>query len=207
MKKLLFIALTLVFVNVQSQSQYEKGMSKAFELWGSGDMTAAEQLFERIAKAEKDAWLPYYYVAQINSLKSWEEKDVNVLKAQLDKAQEYIDIAKSISPNNPEIMVMQAHVYTNWVAFDGATYGMKYGGVIAEIYNKALGLAPKNPRVVYNKAEWDMGSARYFGKDTAPYCEDIKKSIALFDSFEPETEFSPNWGKERAEQVLAQCKK
>lgn len=207
MKKLLFIALTLVFVNVQSQSQYENGMSKAFELWGTGDMTAAEQLFERIAKAEKDAWLPYYYVAQINSLKSWEEKDVNVLKAQLDKAQEYIDIAKSISPNNPEIMVMQAHVYTNWVAFDGATYGMKYGGVIAEIYNKALGLAPKNPRVVYNKAEWDMGSARYFGKDTAPYCEDIKKSIALFDSFEPETEFSPNWGRERAEQVLAECKK
>jgi hypothetical protein len=207
MKKLLFIALTLVCVNVQSQSQYEKGMSKAFELWGSGDITAAEQLFERIAKAEKGAWLPYYYVAQINSLKSWEEKDVNVLKAQLDKAQEYIDIAKSISPNNPEIMVMQAHVYTNWVAFDGATYGMKYGGFIAEIYNKALGLAPKNPRVVYNKAEWDMGSARYFGKDTAPYCEDIKKSIALFDSFEPETEFSPNWGRERAEQVLAECKK
>ncbi|WP_104735761.1 tetratricopeptide repeat protein [Hanstruepera ponticola] len=207
MKKLLFIAFALIFVNVQSQNQYEKGMSKAFELWGSGDMTAAEQLFERIAKAEKDAWLPYYYVAQINSLKSWEEKDINVLKAQLDKAQEYIDIAKSKSPNNPEIMVLQAHIYTNWVAFDGATYGMKYGGIIAEIYNKALSLAPKNPRVVYNKAEWDMGSARYFGKDTAPYCEDIKKSIELFDSFEPETEFSPNWGRERAEQVLAECKK
>ncbi|WP_191859048.1 tetratricopeptide repeat protein [Hanstruepera ponticola] len=207
MKKLLFIAFALFFVNVQSQNQYEKGMSKAFELWGSGDMTAAEQLFERIAKAEKDAWLPYYYVAQINSLKSWEEKDINVLKAQLDKAQEYIDVAKSISPNNPEIMVLQAHIYTNWVAFDGATYGMKYGGVVAEIYNKALGLAPKNPRVVYNKAEWDMGSARYFGKDTAPYCEDIKKSIELFDSFEPETKFSPNWGRERAEQVLAECKK
>lgn len=206
MKRFAFILFTLTAFSLQAQTQFEKGMEKAFSLWGSGDMDAAEQLFERIAKAESTEWLPNYYIAQINSLKSWEEKDVNVLKAQLDKAQEYLDIAKSISPNNPEIMVMQAQVYTNWVAYDGATYGMKYGGMVSGIYSKAYELAPDNPRVAHNKAEWEMGSARYFGKETAPYCEDIKKAIALFDTFEPETKFSPNWGKERAEQVLADCK-
>ncbi len=51
-----------------------------------------------------------------------------------------------------------------------------------------------------------MGSAKYFGKDTAPYCKDIEASIELFDTFKPETEFHPNWGKERAEQVVESCK-
>lgn len=206
MKHLTIIATLLISFAIQAQTNFEKGMTKAFELWQSDDTKGAEQLFERIANAEPDQWLPNYYIAQINSLKSWEEKDVSVLKAQLDKAQVYIDKAKAISPNNPEIMVMQAQVYTNWVAFDGATYGMKYGGMVSGIYAQAYQFAPENPRVVYNKAEWDMGSARYFGKDTAPYCEDIKKSIALFDTFEPESPFHPSWGKERAEQVLADCK-
>ncbi|WP_250434365.1 tetratricopeptide repeat protein [Hanstruepera flava] len=206
MKKLLLTVFALVALTVQAQTPFEKGMQKAFALWESGDMNAAEQLFERIANAEKDEWLPYYYVAQINSLKSWEEKDINVLKAQLDKAQNYIDQAKAISPKNPEIMVMQAHIYTNWVAYDGATYGMKYGGIVSGIYSEAYTIAPNNPRVVYNKAEWEMGSARYFGNDTAPYCKDIEKSIELFTNFKPESPFAPNWGKERAEQVLAECK-
>ena len=206
MKKGLFIALTFVLVSMQAQTQFEKGMTKAFSFWEAGDWTAAEQLFERIAKAEPNEWLPNYYVAQINSLKSWEEKDSNILKAQLDKAQEYIDIAKSISPDNPEILVMQAHIYTNWVAFDGATYGMKYGGIVSGIYEKAFNLGPNNPRVVSSRAEWGMGSARYFGTDITPYCEAIKQSVELFDTFKPETAFSPNWGKERAVQVAAECK-
>ena len=46
---------------------------------------------------------------------------------------------------------------------------------------------------------------RYFGKDTAPYCKDIEASIELFDTFKAESEFHPNWGKERAEQVSADC--
>ncbi len=206
MKKLILILFILATCSLNAQSQFEKGMEKALSTWQSGDMNAAEQLFERIAKAEPKEWLPNYYLAQINSLKSWEEKDINVLKAQLDKAQKCIDQAKVISPNNPEIMVMQAHIYTNWVAFDGATYGMKYSGIVSGIYNKAYMLAPENPRVVYNKAEWDMGSARYFGKDTAPYCKDIEKSIELFANFKPESDFAPNWGKERAEEVLSECK-
>lgn len=206
MKKLTLILFVLATISLQAQTPFEKGMGKAFELWGSGDMNAAEQLFERIAKAEPNEWLPHYYIAQINSLKSWEQKDLNILTAQLDKAQNHIDQAKAISPNNPEIMVMQAQVYTNWVAYDGTTYGMKYAGLILKIYNEACSLNPENPRAVYNKAAWEMGSAQYFGKDTAPYCKDIEKAIELFANFKPESDFHPNWGKDYAEKSLTACK-
>ena len=206
MRNLIIITLFVITGITQAQTNFEKGMTKAFELWQADKTDEAENMFERIAKAEPDAWLPNYYIAQINSLKSWNTKDEAVLKAQLDKAQEHIDLAMTKSEDNAELMVIQAQVLTNWVAYDGMTYGMKYGAKIAELYDKAYILAPKNPRVVFGKAEWGMGSAKYFGKDTAPYCKEIEASIELFDTFKAETDFHPNWGGERAEQAVEECK-
>jgi len=51
-----------------------------------------------------------------------------------------------------------------------------------------------------------MGSARYFGQDTQPFCKDIKASMELFDTFNGESDFHPKWGKDRAEQDVANCK-
>ena len=190
----------------QAQTNFEKGMMKVFELWQANNTDEAENMFERIAKAEPKEWLPNYYIAQINSLKSWTEKDATILKAQLDKAQLHLDEALLKSENNTELLVMQAQVLTNWVAFDGMTYGMKYGAKIAELYEKATTLDPANPRAAFGKAEWAMGSAKYFGKDTTPYCKEIEASIELFNTFKAESKLHPNWGKERAEVVSKDCK-
>ncbi|WP_053990365.1 M48 family metallopeptidase [Mangrovimonas sp. TPBH4] len=204
MKHFIYIILLLLGSITQAQSNFEKGMQKAFSLWESNQWTEAENLFERIATAEPDQWLPHYYIAQMNSLKSWEEKDPVVLKAQLDKAQEHLNTAKSISKDNPELLVLQAHVLTNWVVFDGMTYGMKYSAKISELYSKAKQLAPNNPRAVYGKAEWEIGSAKYFGQDTSAFCKDLNHALELFATFKPESPFHPNWGQQRLEQLLAE---
>ena len=180
-------------------------MRKAFELWSSEKVDEAENLFERIANAEKDNWLPHYYIAQINSLKSWGITDETIIRAQLDKAQKHLDLAMSLSENNPELMVIQAQVLTNWIAYDGMTYGMKYSAKITELYKTAQAIAPNNPRVAFGKVEWDMGSAKYFGQDTAPFCKKMEGTLELFENFEAESEFHPSWGKDRAKQVIAQC--
>lgn len=205
MKHFIILALALVSTITNAQTNYDKGMQKAFGLWEANNWEEAENMFERISKAESDQWLPHYYIAQMNSLKSWEQKDETILRAQLEKAQSHLDLAMSVSENNPELLIMQAHVLTNWVAYDGMTYGMKYSAKIAELYATAEAMAPENPRVVFGKAEWAMGSARFFGQETKPFCKDIERAIELFANFKPETPFHPNWGKERAEQVLASC--
>lgn len=206
MKQLTCIAFIVIATFTKAQTNFEKGMTSAFELWETNKIDEAANLFERIANAEKDNWLPHYYIAQINSIKSWNEKDATVLKSQLDKAQEHLGIAMRLSKNNPEISVMQAQIYTNWIAFDGMTYGMKYSAKVSELYAKAFELDPKNPRVAACKAEWDMGSAKYFGKDTAPYCKDIEASLELFDNYKPMSKLHPTWGKNRAEQEVIDCK-
>ena len=92
MKHLITIALIIVSTITNAQTNFEKGMQKAFELWGNNQWEEAENLFERIANAEPQQWLPHYYVAQMNSLKSWNVKDEVLLKAQLDKAQQHFVI-------------------------------------------------------------------------------------------------------------------
>lgn len=206
MKKLCVIAILLVTAVTTAQTNYQQGMQKAFELWGQNNPIEASNLFERIAKAEPDNWLPSYYVAQINILYSFGERNEEKLSAQLKKAQDFINDATAISKNNPEILVLQALLHTAWVAYDGATYGMTLSGKIVELYTKAEMIAPENPRVVYCKAEWNIGGAKYFGQDTKPFCKDLERAKELFANFKPETPFSPNWGKDRVELLLKDCK-
>ncbi|WP_421806160.1 hypothetical protein [Flagellimonas sp.] len=207
MKKLLLAAVFLAVSFANAQDRYSKGMEKAFALWEDQKMMEASHLFERIATAEPDKWLPYYYVSQINTLISFGETDEAKLSNQLEKAKEFLDVAKAISPNNPELLIQEALINTAWIAFDGATYGMTLSPKNAQLYQKALEIAPKNPRVILSKAEWDMGSARYFGKDTTPYCKDVERALELFATFNSETPFYPTWGEERAKEVLENCGK
>ena len=205
MNKLIIILVLSVTHLVISQTSYDKGMQKAFSLWESNPHEAAN-LFERIASAELDNWLPLYYAAQINILQSFGLQDEEKLSAQLNKAQDLLNEAQAISKDNPEIIVLQALLHTAWVAYDGATYGMTLSGKVASLYAQAEQIATDNPRVILNKAEWGMGSARYFGQDTKPFCKDVERALELFANFKPESPYHPKWGKERAEQILESCK-
>ncbi len=206
MKKV--ITITLLFIGTLgfTQDKYTSGMQKAFQFWGEGQISEASNLFERISTAEPDNWLPAYYGSQVNTVASFGEQDKEKLTQQLEKAQEFVDLAKAISPNNPEILVQQALIHTAWVAYDGAIYGMTLSGKVAALYQKASQLAPNNPRVVFSKAEWDMGSAKFFGQDITPYCKDVEHALELFANFKPASAFHPNWGKERAEEIVKNCK-
>ena len=188
------------------RSQFEQGMGKAFQLWGEGKNTEASALFERIAAADKASWLPNYYVALINTTTAFGTKDKEQVDLLLTKAQNALDVELLKMPNNPELMVMQAMIHTGWIAFDPMTYGQKLSPIVMELYTKAQAIAPENPRVVFGKAEFEIGGAQFWGKDTKPMCAQIEKAIGLFATFKPETPFSPKWGLERAEAALKNCK-
>lgn len=203
---LLFIGL-FIALNVSSQNKYEKGMQQAFALWEQGKTTAASQLFERIAAAEKENWLPPYYAATLHILECFGEKDETKLNSKLTKAQSLLDNAKSISENNSEIIITQALLNTAYIAFDGQRYGMTMSSKNNQLYAKALKIAPKNPRVILAHAEWNMGAARFFGKSTKPFCDEIKRAIELSKDEKIEVAFYPKFQVKRAEEVLKSCQK
>lgn len=204
-KSILLIALLIAGI-ATAQSKYQTGMQKAFGLWEEGKMTEASQLFERISKAEPTKWKPAYYAATVEILGSFGLKDEAVLTAKLTKAQEFLDVAKSNSENNPEILITQALLNTGYIAFDGQKYGMTLSGKNSQLYAQALAIAPNNPRVILGNAEWNMGMANFFGKSTKPYCDEIKRAIKLGKEEKIEEEFYPKFMISRAEDVLKGCK-
>ena len=207
MKKIILILAFVYAANATAQTQYEKGMTKAFELWENQKNTEAAQLFERIATAEKDNWIPPYYAATLSILSAFEIKDEATLTAKLNKAKVFLDAASKISENNPEIMMSYALLNTAYIAFDGQKYGMTLSGTNTAIYKKALAIAPNNPRVILGKAEWDMGAAKFFGQPIKPFCNDVKRAIELFKKEEQTIKFYPYSGLDRAEKIILDCEK
>ena len=198
------ICALLVSLSIYSQANYEKGMQQAFDLWGAQKNNDASNLFERIAKAEKENWLPYYYVALVNTTGTFLQKDRSNVPAKLEKAQEYANLAGTFSESNVEVLVLQALIHTAEMLQDGSK-AQTLAPKIEGIYQKALEIAPKNPRVVANFADWKVGSARYFKQDITPYCDALKKALLLFKSDKPSEPFGPTWGKERTQQLIKEC--
>ncbi|WP_396157102.1 hypothetical protein [Flavobacterium sp.] len=205
--KTIIITIALIISSLlTAQTSFEQGMGKALGLWGEGKAKEASDLMERIAAAEKNNWLPNYYVSLINTTEAFNPANKEKVPAMIIKAQNAIDNATLISPNNDEIMVVQAMLYTVVLLQDPMTNGVKYTGLVMEQYGKALAINPNNPRAVFSKAEFEIGSAKYWGTDTKPMCAQIEKSIQLFANFKPETPFSPKWGLDRAQEALKGCK-
>lgn len=205
MTKIIVAFVLFISSLVSAQGQFEQGMGKAFELWGEGKNTEASAMFERIAAAEQTSWLPNYYVALVNTTAAFKTKDKEQIDLLLTKSQNALDVEMIKNPNNPELLVLQAMIYTAWIAFDPMTNGRKYSGTVMGLYSKAEVIAPENPRVVFEKAEFEIGGAKFWGTDTKPMCAQIEKAIGLFATFKPETPFSPKWGLERAQEILKSC--
>src|SRR3970040_89100 len=163
MTKIIIAIVFFIPSLVSAQGQFEQGMGKAFQLWGEGKNTEASAMFERIAAAEKTSWLPNYYVALVNTTTAFGTKDAAQIDLLLTKAQNALDVELIKTPNNAELLVMQAMIHTAWIAFDPMTNGQKLSGTVMELYGKAQAFAPENPRVVFGKAEFEIGGAKFWG--------------------------------------------
>ena len=89
MKHLIVLLFLNVSISLSAQTAYEKGMQSAMGLWSQGKNSEAVAMFERIAAAEKDNWLPNYYVALVSTTTAFSTKDKkkmirDVLKTRSD---------------------------------------------------------------------------------------------------------------------------
>ncbi|RZJ56077.1 MAG: hypothetical protein EOO44_00820 [Flavobacterium sp.] len=207
MKRIITAIALFVVAITSAQTQFEQGMGKAFGLWKEGKNTEASAMFERIASAEKNSYLPNYYVALVNTTSAFSEKDKSKVDLLLTKAQDALDVEFIKDQNNAELYVLQALVYTAWVVQDPMTNAQKYSGKVMENYAKAKAIDPNNPRAIFGEADYQLGGAKWTGVDTKPLCAQVDKAVELFGTFKPETPFSPKWGLERALETQKSCKK
>jgi tetratricopeptide (TPR) repeat protein len=207
--KYLLVVVGMFFAGmVAAQSKYESAMGRGLEQLKAAktaeDMSTASAFFERVADAEKDKWLPYYYAAYANHMTGWMN-----LKADKDKVSEktkdLIGKAEAIEQNNSELYCLRQMAAIQQMTVDPMTRYQSYGAEARAALDKAIKADPNNPRIYYLNGQTLMNTPEAFGGGKAVAKKLFEKSVGLYKTFQPASPFHPNWGKEEAEQLLAAC--
>lgn len=212
MKHILTIALCLIFTNaiVAQSEKYVNAMKKnvaeletAMEKGTLPDLAAS---FERIADAEKNQWLPYYYAAYCNVMMAFTEQDKSKTDGIADKAEQQVKKAEELAGGeNSETCVIKSMIATAHMMVDPQARYMQYGQASAMQLTKSKALDPTNPRPVYLEAQAKFHTPEQFGGGKALAKPLFAKALEMYDTFKPASELHPVWGKGATAYFLAQC--
>jgi hypothetical protein len=199
---------TTTFIFAQSD-RYVKAMQTNIAMLDSaltqGNMASLANNFERIGDAEKSQWLPYYYASYCTVMSALTEKDKSKTDAIADKADELIKKSEAIAgKENSETCVIKSLIASSHMMVDPQARWQQYGAAATANIEKAKALDPSNPRAVYLEGQAKFYTPESFGGGKAPAKELLTKALQMFDSFKPETNLHPNWGKATTKYFLAQ---
>jgi len=207
--KTIILILTLVTSLARATDKYTEAMTKNIEAVYNAQTTdelqKAVNSFERIANAEKEKWEPLYYSAFGNVMLANRETDGTKKDSYLDLALASIEKAKTIKPNDSEIIAMEGFVYTIRITVDPAARGQQFSSKAFEAYQKALTINPENPRALALMAQIEFGMAQFFKSPTTSACATNLKAIEKFETAKPENPLAPMWGKSVAEGLKSKC--
>lgn len=204
MKKLtIILALVSLFNYGYANEAYHKAMtesiSQLYQSSTSTDYMDVANQFERISQIENTEWLPLYYASYAYIMISFQESNNEKKDSYLDQAQKLLDKAFAIAPNESELHMLQGFLYPSRITIDPMTRGMLYMEKMNAALNKALELNPDNPRVYYLRATMTYHMPAAYGGGAANALPFYKTADEKFKIFKPQTDLSPNWGKDANE--------
>lgn len=189
-------------------TKYEKAMKKILakidSVMNVSLMLDAANGFERIAFAEKDKWLPYYYASFMLTLASFTDTTAGNKDSYLDKADTFINIADSLEEDESENYVLKGMIAQARLQIDPMNRWMKYGPIANNNFLKAMKIDTLNPRPEYLQGVSLYYTPEQFGGGSAAAKPLLEKSLEKFNQFVPDNDLMPNWGREMTEQMLGQ---
>jgi len=210
MKKILFVLLTVVGLQLVTFSQsemYTKKMQETLQLMDSAktiqDLQEVSAQFERIGDAEKTQWLPFYYAALANINIGWMDQKADKDKLA-EKSKSIIAKAEAIEKNS-ELYVLSYMVATQQMLVDPAARWMSYSVLMDKALADAKKADPNNPRVYYMEGQGVMGKPEAFGGGKAKAKPIFQKAVDLYKSVKPASPLHPRWGQTQSEELLAKC--
>lgn len=212
MKKLFLFSL-LISISVFTFSQSDKymgAMQKNLSGIDSGFRNPAYLLtlannFERIAIAEKNQWLPYYYAAYCQVNNGFMEQDKDKVDAIADKANMLIAKADSMAPNNSEISCIKSMIATCHMMVNPMQRYMEYGQESGGNIEKAIAQDPTNPRPYMLKGQSLKYTPEQFGGGCSVAKPILQTALDKYSVFKPASEIAPVWGKTRVEMLMKEC--
>jgi len=212
--KSLFLSLALAFsLSALAQSPKYAGAMQArmvtFDTARTAEtLTDLANSFERIAEAEKTQWHPYYYAALAHTYAGYQQVRgkmggmAAVVDPVADKADALLAKAEALSANNSEIWVVRKMILSLRMLGDPMNRYMSLKGQIDAALETAQKLNPDNPRIYLLQAQDLWNTPEQFGGSKTEAKKLFGLALQKFDSFRPDGELAPNWGRKTAESFL-----
>jgi hypothetical protein len=205
---LLILVLSFTGILNAQDSKYVDAMKKNIAMMDSlrtmDNMKDLTNSFLRIANAEKDKWLPYYYASYLYVITSYSDTVKSKKDVYLDEADKAIKMADSLKPNESEIYVLQGMISQARMQEDPMNRYMIYLEKMNGNFNKALALDPTNPRPEYLMGMTTFYTPEQFGGGAEAAKPVFASSLKKFNEFIPKNELMPKWGKNSLEAFLKQ---
>ena len=213
MKKLIIAAVFISFsiISFGQSDKYFGAMQKNLAAIDTSFKNPANLLtlannFERIANAEKNQWLPYYYAAFCQVNYGFMEQDKDKVDGFADKATDLINKADSLMPNNSEISCIKSMIASCHMMVNPMQRYMEYGPESGSNMEKAMQQDPTNPRPYYLKGQSLKYTPEQFGGGCKTAKPELQTSLDKYAAFKPASELHPNWGKGQVEMLIKDCK-
>jgi len=161
---------------------------------------------ERIIMIYKDDWIPYYYCAYACINMGFIETDESGVEMFCDRAQELLDIAFKIKPDESEIYVLQSMLYFARMAISPMINGPLCLPKASTALNDAEKLDPGNPRIYYLKGKSIMNTPKFFGGGKEAAIPLFEKALNIYRSYKMKSIVYPSWGEEDALRLFNDCK-
>ena len=214
MKK--FLILAVLFISAMAaNAQSEKftaamkeniaAIENAFK--NPADLLAIANKFERIAAAEKNQWLPYYYAAYCQVNYAFLSQDKSKTDAIADKANELITEADKLQPNNSEVSCIKSMIASAHLMVDPMNRYMEYGPESQKNLEAAMQQDPTNPRPELLIGQGLKYTPEQFGGGCKAALEKLEAAKIKFEAFKPVSGIHPNWGSEYNQMMIDECKK
>lgn len=213
-KQFLFItAFTIAITSFSQSEKYTKAMEQlvpAVDTTRSLDgLNNLANSFQRIADAEKNQWLPYYYAAMTNVSAAYVMSMGQMGMADktdpvADKAETLLNKAAELSKDNSEIYCVKKMIASLRLMGDPQNRYMTYGPAAEEALATAKSLNPANPRVTLLEAQDKFFIPEQFGGSKTEAKKLFEESIKKYEAFKPETSIHPTWGMAQAKYFLSQ---
>lgn len=196
----LTILIAIALPAYAQKDAYTLAMKSAIEILDqaseSGQFTESANRFERIANAEEDLWLPYYYASYSLVVMSFDEQDGEKRDQILDRAQDLLDKALALEPKESELHVLQAFLYPSRIMVDPMGRGMLYIEKMFSSLETARTQNPENPRSYFLEGVNKLNLPPSMGGGAEVAKPVLEEALVKFKAFKNPDPLWPAWGEE-----------
>jgi hypothetical protein len=206
------ITMTLVVISMfafAGTQRFNKAMKENLtQLRSQSDQINYLELgdkFQSVAEKNENRVEPLYYAAYCYILGSWSIEDIAKKTTILDKAKSEIEKAQKLSPDNDELLVLEAFYFQAMIMLNPRMNGQIYSGKATSLLMEAQKRNPNNPRAAFLMAQNVYYTPAEYGGGKEKALPLFAKAAELFKKQDSADYLKPVWGAKTNNEMYLKC--